>query len=207
MRHTVSAEHTDTLCLMSPPGETQSDPRITATRSRVLAAVSSLLESGGPSEVTHSSVARAAKVGRATVYRHWPRIDDLLADAIETRLGVTPPGTTGNALTDLRSMLLAIVAGVFSDDSAVFFTTLLVQGGDTPQMDALRREIIERRMGAIRDLVERGAIDGSIDPTLDPDRAISYLAGPIMHRRIVLGQPVTPDVIDDLLLRVAATPP
>lgn len=207
MRHTVSEEHTDTLCLMSPPGETQSDPRITATRSRVLAAVSSLLESGGPSEVTHSSVARAAKVGRATVYRHWPRIDDLLADAIETRLGVTPPGTTGNALTDLRSMLLAIVAGVFSDDSAVFFTTLLVQGGDTPQMDALRREIIERRMGAIRDLVERGAIDGSIDPTLDPDRAISYLAGPIMHRRIVLGQPVTPDVIDDLLLRVAATPP
>ncbi|HMV75140.1 MAG TPA: TetR/AcrR family transcriptional regulator, partial [Microthrixaceae bacterium] len=179
----------------------------TATRSRVLAAVSSLLESGGPSEVTHSSVARAAKVGRATVYRHWPRIDDLLADAIETRLGVTPPGTTGNALTDLRSMLLAIVAGVFSDDSAVFFTTLLVQGGDTPQMDALRREIIERRMGAIRDLVERGAIDGSIDPTLDPDRAISYLAGPIMHRRIVLGQPVTPDFIDDLLLRVAATPP
>ena len=46
-----------------------------------------------------------------------------------------------------------------------------------------------------------------IDPTLDPDRAISYLAGPIMHRRIVLGQPVTPDFIDDLLLRVAATPP
>lgn len=207
MRHTVSEEHTDTLCLMSPPGETQPDPRITATRSRVLAAVSSLLESGGPSEVTHSSVARAAKVGRATVYRHWPRIDDLLADAIETRLGVTLSGTTGNALTDLRSMLLAIVAGVFSDDSAVFFTTLLVQGGDTPQMDALRREIIERRMGAIRDLVERGAIDGSIDPTLDPDRAISYLAGPIMHRRIVLGQPVTPDFIDDLLLRVAATPP
>lgn len=190
---------------MSPPGETPADPRITATRSRVLAAVSSLLESGGPTEVTHSSVARAADVGRATVYRHWPRIDDLLADAIETRLGVTPPGTTGDALTDLRSMLLAIVAGVFSEESAVFFTTLLIHGGDTPQMDALRREIIERRIGAIRSLVERGAVDGSIDPTLDPDRAVSYLAGPIMHRRIVLGQPVTPDFIDDLLRRVAAT--
>jgi AcrR family transcriptional regulator len=191
---------------MTSPGETQPDPRVTATRSRVLAAVSSLLESGGPSEVTHSSVARAAGVGRATVYRHWPRIDDLLADAIETRLGVTPPATTGDALTDLRSMLLAIVNGVFADDSAVFFTTLLIHGGDTPQMDALRREIIERRIGAIRSLVERGAVDGSIDPTLDPDLAVSYLAGPIMHRRIVLDQPVTPDFIDDLLLRVAATP-
>lgn len=191
---------------MSSPGETHRDPRIQVTRSRVLAAVSSLLESGGPGEVTHSSVARAAGVGRATVYRHWPRIDDLLADAIETRLGVTPPGSTGDALSNLRSMLLAIVAGVFSDDSAVFFTTLLIQGGDTPQMDALRREIIERRIGAIRSLVEIGAVDGSIDPTLDPDLAVSYLAGPIMHRRIVLGQPVTPDFIDELLLRIAATP-
>jgi AcrR family transcriptional regulator len=144
---------------MATPGETRPDPRITATRRRVLAAVSSLLESGGPGEVTHSSVARAAGVGRATVYRHWPRIDDLLADAIETRLGVTPPASTGDAFTDLRSMLLAIVAGVFSDDRAVFFTTLLIQGGDTPQMDALRREIIERRIGAIRAVVERGAVD------------------------------------------------
>jgi AcrR family transcriptional regulator len=193
---------------MSTPGQAQPepDPRVAATRSRVLSAVAALLESGGPSEVTHSSVARAAGVGRATVYRHWPRIDDLLADAIETRLGVTPPGTTGDALADLRSMLLAIVGGVFSDDRAVFFTTLLIQGGDTPQLDALRRELIGRRIGAIRALVERGVTDGSIDPTLDPDRAVSYLTGPIMHRRIVLGQEVTPDFLDDLLRRVAAPP-
>lgn len=194
---------------MSTRGQAQPepDPRVAATRSRVLSAVASLLESGGPGEVTHSSVARAAGVGRATVYRHWPRIDDLLADAIETRLGVTPPGTTGDALADLRSMLLAIVGGVFSDDRAVFFTTLLIQGGDTPQLDALRRELIGRRIGAIRALVERGVTDGSIDPTLDPDRAVSYLTGPIMHRRIVLGQEVTPAFIDDLLLRVTAPPP
>lgn len=192
---------------MSPPGEPRPDPRVTATRSRVLSAVAALLESGGPGEVTHSSVARAAGVGRATVYRHWPRIDDLLADAIESRLGVTSPVTTGDALTDLRAMLLAIVAGVFSDDRAVFFATLLIHGGDTPQLDALRREIIERRIGAIRALVARGAADGSIDPRLDPDHAVSYLTGPIIHRRLVLGEPVTPAFIDDLLLRVTAPPP
>jgi len=182
------------------------DPRIEATRTRVLAAVATLLEAGGPTEVTHSSVGRTAGVGRATVYRHWPRIDDLLADAIETRLGIAAPEVTDNALTDLRSMLLAIVAGVFSDDCAVLFTTLLVRGNDNPQMDALRTEIIERRMGAIRVLVERGAADGTIDPTLDPATAVSYLVGPIMHRRVVLDLPVTPEFIDDLLHRVAAKP-
>ncbi len=192
---------------MQQPDEPRPDPRVTATRDRVLAAVAAILESGGPSEVTHSSVARAAEVGRATVYRHWPRIDDLLADAIETRLGVSSPTPTGDALADLRAMLLAIVAGVFSDDRAVFFATLLIQGGDTPQLDALRQEIIGRRIGAIRTLVERGAGDGSIDPTLDPDRAVSYLTGPIIHRRLVLGHPVTPAFIDDLLRRVAAPRP
>lgn len=189
---------------MSTPPASRPDPRVRATRERVLAAVATLLEAGGPSEVTHSAVARAAGVGRATVYRHWPRLDDLLADAIESRLGVTPPPATGDALADLRAMLAAIVAGVFDDDGAVFFSTLLVQGSDSPQLAAVRREIIGRRIGTLRALVEAGIAEGTIDSDLDPERAVSYLTGPLMHRRVVLGRSVSSAFVDDLVARITA---
>jgi AcrR family transcriptional regulator len=141
------------------------------------------------------------------VYRHWPRIDDLLADAIETRLGVTPPPTTGDPLEDLRAMLVAIVSGVFDDEGAVFFSTLLVQGSESPQLAAVRREIIGRRIGTLRALIERGIAEGAIDPDLDPEHGVSFLTGPIMHRRVVLGRSVTPDFVGDLVARITAPPP
>ncbi len=166
--------------------------------------MAALLESGGPAEVTHSAVARAAGVGRATVYRHWPSLDDLLADAIETRLGVNPPALTGDALVDLRALLGSIVDGVFNDDSAVFFSTLLVQGSDSAQLRAVRREVIGRRIGALSALVEQGISQGSVDPDLDAELAVSYLTGPIMHRRVVMGRAVDPEFVDDLLARITA---
>ena len=87
------------------------DPRVSATRARVLAAVGELLEHGGVTDVTHASVARVAGVGRATVYRHWPMLDSLLVDAVEERLGVIHLVLSGDPLTDLRTMLVTLSAG------------------------------------------------------------------------------------------------
>lgn len=178
------------------------DPRVAATRSRVLAAVASLLESGGLSEVTHSAVARRAGVGRATVYRHWPRLDDLLADAIEDHLGVARLELTGDALTDLRAMLELLSSSVLADTGGLLFAALLSQANVTPQLDALRAEIMVRRIGAIRAVVALGITQGTIDPTLDPDDAVSYLFGPLVHRRVILDRPIDADFIDDLLRRI-----
>lgn len=178
------------------------DPRVVLTRERVLAAVGELLRTGGGTDVTHSAVARAAGVGRATVYRHWPSIDDLLADAIEHHMGVTALDLTGDPLRDLRTMILTISRAVLDDTGGVMFTTLLAQGSGTSHLAALRVEIMVRRIGALRQVIDRGIEEGAIDPTLDADDAVSYLFGPLLHRRVVLGKAIDESFVDDLLRRV-----
>lgn len=58
------------------------DPRIARTRKLVAHAVISLIQSKGVTAVTHQEVARAAAVGRATLYRHWPTVPELLYSAL-----------------------------------------------------------------------------------------------------------------------------
>lgn len=63
---------------------TRDDPRSIRSREAIVTAARGLLLAGGPSAVTHARVADEADVGRATVYRHWARIDHLLAEAMST---------------------------------------------------------------------------------------------------------------------------
>src|SRR6478672_11373927 len=55
---------------------------MTRSRDAILTAARTLLLRDGPAGVTHQRVAAQAGVGRATVYRHWPRPEQLLLDVM-----------------------------------------------------------------------------------------------------------------------------
>ena len=61
---------------------------------------------GGPSAVTVDAVTRAANVARATLYRHFPSGNDLLAAAFHALI---PPAPTPPAEGSLRDRLIALV--------------------------------------------------------------------------------------------------
>jgi AcrR family transcriptional regulator len=84
------------------------DPRPARSRARLLDAATALLRSGGPSAVTIDAVTRSANVARATLYRHFSSVNDLLAAAFTSLLQPAPmPPTDGS----LRDQLLAVVVG------------------------------------------------------------------------------------------------
>src|SRR3954462_11174851 len=58
------------------------DPRAVRSREAILVAARRLLSSDGPAAITHQRVSQEAGVGRATVYRHWPRSEQLLLDVM-----------------------------------------------------------------------------------------------------------------------------
>ena len=72
----------------------------------MLEAAATLLRSGGPSAVTVDAVTRSANVARATLYRHFPSGNDLLAAAFNSLI---PPSPTPPAEGSLRDRLVALV--------------------------------------------------------------------------------------------------
>ena len=84
----------------------RNDPRPARSRARLLDAATALLRSGGPSAVTVDAVTRAANVARATLYRHFPSGNDLLAAAFHALI---PPAPTPPAEGSLRDRLIALV--------------------------------------------------------------------------------------------------
>src|ERR1700743_2366476 len=84
----------------------RNDPRPARSRARLLDAATSLLRSGGPSAVTVDAVTRAANVARATLYRHFPRGNDLLAATFNSLI---PPSPMPPQEGSLRDRLIAVV--------------------------------------------------------------------------------------------------
>lgn len=96
------------------------DPRPARSRARLLEAATALLRSGGPSAVTIDAVTRTANVARATLYRHFPSANDLLAAAFQSLLQPAPmPPAKGS----LRDQLIAVVVG-WADPISEVPTTL-----------------------------------------------------------------------------------
>src|ERR1700742_2643784 len=82
------------------------DPRPARSKARLLEAAAALLRSGGPSAVTVDAVTRAANVARATLYRHFPSGNDLLAATFNSLI---PPSPMPPQEGSLRDRLVALV--------------------------------------------------------------------------------------------------
>lgn len=82
------------------------DPRKARSRARLLDAATSLLSTGGIEAVTIDAVAKASKVARTTLYRHFSDSTQLLAAAFERLL---PPVTAPPASGTIREQLIELL--------------------------------------------------------------------------------------------------
>ncbi|MGE2832493.1 TetR/AcrR family transcriptional regulator [Mycobacterium sp. SMC-4] len=168
------------------------DPRPARSRARLLDAATTLLRAGGPGAVTIEAVTRQANVARATLYRHFPSGNDLVAAAFT---GLIPPPPMPPERGTLRERLEAIVVG-WADSIAEAPTTLtamawLSLGPDITgvphaagtQVRSLRERIAEQYSAPF------DAVFGSADAAeqllpVDRTTAFALLIGPLAFGRI-----------------------
>ncbi len=107
-----------------------SDPRPARSRARLLDAATALLRTGGPSAVTVDAVIRASNVARATLYRHFPSGNDLLAAAFHALIPPVPLPPEDGALRDrLIAALDGFAALVVEAPISLAATSWLALGG------------------------------------------------------------------------------
>ncbi|MCV7256023.1 TetR/AcrR family transcriptional regulator [Mycobacterium hackensackense] len=194
----------------------ESDPRPARSRARLLDAATALLRSGGPSAVTVDAVLRGANVARATLYRHFPSGNDLLAAAFHALIPAAPePPPEGPLRERLTALVQAQAALIAEVPVTVAAMSWLALGGDltalpwtdragaaaksdSPEIRTLRERVAEQYaapLEAVLDSPDAIAQLGNVDRTT----AAALLLGPV-----VLGKLSTlPDFDYEQIARVS----
>jgi AcrR family transcriptional regulator len=174
------------------------DPRILRSRKAMLAAAHDLLLQEGPSAVTHQRVAQRAKVGRATVYRHWPRLDLLVMDAMASvelpffRDPVTPvrPWLRGHLRRFADELAMPQVAVV---------AVAMMLGSGTDAQSELRDRFSAIAGERLRAAFAMAADAGELELALDPSDAQALLVGPLLQRTVMQSGTVSEELLDRVI--------
>jgi AcrR family transcriptional regulator len=175
------------------------DPRAARSREAILVAARELLASEGPGAVTHQRVSQEAGVGRATVYRHWPRSEQLLLDVMESAdlpLFKDPETPVRPWLhRQLRQMADELMPPAVAGLSLAMMQSALWDAEMARRRDESTKTIEERIHAAIRSAVAGQELETDAEPA----DLVSILVGPIVYRT-AMQRDVVPDGLIDRLL-------
>ncbi|UXA07972.1 TetR/AcrR family transcriptional regulator [Mycobacterium sp. SMC-2] len=163
----------------------------------MLEAAAALLRTGGPSAVTVDAVTRTANVARATLYRHFPSGNDLLASAFYSLIPPSPtPPDEGSLRDRLVAVVLAQAESVAQAPALMTAMSWLALGRDLEGLPE-PRDSQTADSAAITTLRERIAqqyaapFDAIFDSPeaaelgeVDRSRAIALLIGPLVLGRL-----------------------
>ena len=183
-------------------------PRSVEADEAIRAATVELLAADGYANLTMSGVAARAGVSTATLYRRWRSKLDLVVDVLGARAEETPVPDTGSLEGDCRAVLHALVGKARTSQMTRLMAGLVGELGKNPELAAaLRTHLIGPRRVALNEVFARADRRGELRPDVDVNVAADLLFGPLYHRLLVTGEPVTARVADkltDLVVRAVA---
>jgi AcrR family transcriptional regulator len=175
-------------------GRRRPDPRPALSRARLLEAATSLLRSGGPSAVTVDAVTRAANVARATLYRHFPSGNDLLAAAFQSLIAPAPmPPEEGSLRDRLTAVVQAWAETIAEVPATLTAMSWLAFGGDmeklpgsgrgrlsdSPEVQTLRERIAQQYAAPFDAIFDSPQAAAELRE-FDRIQAVALMVGPIV---------------------------
>jgi len=167
------------------------DPRVARSRQAVLSAAAELLAELGFGRVTIEAVATRSGVARTTIYRHWPDLHHLLAEALESVMDPCLEADTGSLRGDLTIALTGLARTLTTSATAGVLTSLIDAAERDPEIAELQRSFSQGRRKATRVAIERAVARGEIAPDVDVHVEASLIAGPLFYRRMVSREPLS----------------
>lgn len=174
-------------------------PRDAQVDSRVLAATTALLTAHGFRGLRIDDVATAAGVAKTTIYRRWPSLAHLAVAALEAALGPREASHSDDPLADVRAYAGDLVDGLRREGGTIPGLGMEVAASDDDALRTLyRQRIIDPPRSTAIELVER-AMDAGALPRRSAPALVDALIGALIYRTMILHEPFTPDVVDDVV--------
>lgn len=146
-------------------------------------------------------------VGRATVYRHWAKTEQLLAEAMAT---VPMPFFTdpSDPLQEwLRIELAAIGRQLALDEVRAVTTTLANTALWDPEMAARRDAFVTVLAERLTAALDDAHAQGRLELTIDSSAAAAMLLGPLYYRSTIEHAPVDEPLLESVIASIGTWPP
>jgi AcrR family transcriptional regulator len=199
------------------PGRRTGRPRSAEADRALLGAARAALVELGWSRLTMADVAARAGVAKTTLYRRWAHKSELVVDAVAELFDELELPDRGNLRDDLTGVVRQFAALLEQPEAK---TALMAVVAEATRDDALRTRIRQAIVDRQKRLVVEGraraqrrgeiAADDGADPAPQIDLIFDVIAGAVVHRTLVSGEPVDTDWTERfaaLLLDGLTSPP
>jgi len=175
-------------------------PSLTARDRDLLGATLQLLTEAGCSSLSFHGIASRAGISTGAIERDWNSKLDLVIAALDAALAEHPVPDTGSFRGDCLAYLRQTAEALATPGSRSVIADLL---GDSARDDALtatfRERLIDPRHRALTTMVDRAIARDELARDVDAAVLVDTLVGPLYHRLLITGEPITADVADEVV--------
>lgn len=166
--------------------KTAGRPRDARTTQRILKAALELGMELGFVGLTVEGVAARAGVGKSTIYRRWPDVWSIVADAVFADAARIAPVQERATARESFRVSMRLVARSFRGHFGEILRPLIGRAQvDKTLRQALAVHWLSARREISRKIVRRGIASGELRAGLDPDIVLDALYGPLYHRLLL----------------------
>ena len=162
---------------------------------KVLKAVLTLIGERGVEGTSMDSIAAAAGVSKATVYKHWENKEALLIDAVRSNSLDAPAFDSPDTRKNFVDLLSYLARNTKSEElSRVWPRIISYAASNSAFGRAFQERLFEPRRRKMTEMLDSAVRKGELQPGIEPELAADMLIGPIMHRRFVSNHNVPADL-------------
>ena len=184
-------------------------PRCPVARKAILETTVRLLETTPLQTLAIECIARAAGVGKATIYRWWPNKTAIVIDAFfEQVVPKTPFDRTPTAAEAIERQA-ARMARILNGPQGRIVAQIIAQGQSDPSvLEHFRNVFLINRRSAAREIIQSGMDSGEFRRDVDIELIIDLIYGPMWSRLMVGHQPLNREFAETFSrLAIAALKP
>jgi AcrR family transcriptional regulator len=174
---------------------------------KMLGATLEIIRDAGVDGVTIEEVARRSGVAKTTIYRHASSGTELVVRAVTGLVDDIEVPDTGSLAGDLRALVASFIDLTADEVTRRVFVAVLHHAATNSEFEALYRSLVMSRRSPVAQVVERARARGEVDVAVDLDMAVDLVEGPLVVRRLVVGEHLRAaqaDQLVDLVVRALA---
>lgn len=166
-----------------------------AARRSILDAAEELLADPAVTTITIDEIAKAAGVGRQTIYRWWPSKGAVLFEAMVERADqVAPVRASGSRLEEVEDFLIATFAGAGEARAASVLRAGVAEALRDPEATSVMKQFTAHRRAILVQLLTDAKAAGELPGNCDVDLLTDQAYGLLWYRILIRDAPLSAEI-------------